>query len=307
MIRNNSHHTLICLAAFKGQAHIREQIDSLLQSTCVSIAVAVSVDELNLNAKSETCRIVEEYSLIDGRVSILPNIGRIGSAALNFFRLICEASIIDYDYVALSDQDDIWNNNKLISAIEKLKEMGVDAYSSNVTAFWSNGVIKVIHKAQPQVTYDYMFESAGPGCTFVLTRKLALDLQSFLRSNQTACQDVTLHDWFIYAFARSRGYTWHIDPEPHMLYRQHAANVLGANVGFKAAWVRWRKLRAGWLRQQAILIADILGYADQNPIIRIKQYRIVDRVALIFQIGELRRKWSDRLVLAASLLLPVKK
>ncbi len=32
-----------------------------------------------------------------------------------------------------------------------------------------------------------------------------------------------------------------------MLYRQHAGNVVGANVGVKAKLARWQKLREGWL------------------------------------------------------------
>lgn len=303
----DSVHILICLAAHEGQAHLKEQIESLLHLTGVTFEIVVSIDEPITNTKSETCRIVDAYCASDMRLTALPNIGRIGSAASNFFRLIRDTPISQYDYVALSDQDDIWSVNKLSAAIAKLKKLKVDAYSSNVTAFWPNGTKKLLNKSQPQVAYDYMLESAGPGCTFVLTRQLTLGLQSFLIANQAACKNVALHDWFIYAFARSRGYTWHIDPESHMLYRQHATNVVGANVGLKAAWARWKKLRAGWLRQQAILIANILGYENQNPIIKIKRYRLIDRVILVCQARKLRRKWSDCFVLAISFLFALKK
>jgi rhamnosyltransferase len=152
-----------------------------------------------------------------------------------------------------------------------------------------------------------MFESAGPGCTFVLTQKLALDLQSFLIANQDKCQHIALHDWFIYAFARSRGFKWLIDHEAHMLYRQHAGNVVGANVGVKAKLARWQKLREGWLVKQALLTADILDYKDAWPIQKLKRYHLVDRLALIANVNKLRRRLRDRIALAMFLLLPLKK
>lgn len=304
---NDSARTLICLAAYEGQAHIKEQIESLLHLTGVELKIVASVDESNMSVKSETCRILEEYTVKDARLTVLPNIGRIGSAALNFFRLISDTDIKEYEYLALSDQDDIWGADKLSAAIAQLKATSADAYSSNVTAFWPSGKTKRISKAQPQVTNDFMFESAGPGCTFVLTRKLALNLQSFLIDHKRACKEVALHDWFIYAFARSRGYKWHIDAASHMLYRQHSANVFGANIGAKAALARWQKLRAGWLRQQAILLASILGYDNQWPIARMRRYGLLDRLFLIRNAFQLRRKWTDCLALAFYFLFPLKK
>jgi rhamnosyltransferase len=304
---SDTQRVLICLAAHEGQAHIKKQIESLLRLKEIDLKIVTSLDEANTKLKSETSRILDDYATKNLRLTVLPSIGRIGSAALNFFRLISDINLKECDYVALSDQDDIWEEDKLSAAIAQMKAASADGYSSNVTAFWSNGKIKLIHKAQPQVPYDFMFESAGPGCTFVLTHRLALDVQSFLIAHQVACKEVELHDWFIYAFARSHGYKWHIDPASHMQYRQHVANVFGANVGIKAALARWRKLRAGWLSQQAVLLAHVLGYSDQWPMVRMKRYRFRDRLFLIRNVHQLRRKWIDRLALAFFFLFPLKK
>jgi rhamnosyltransferase len=226
------------------------------------------------------------------------------SAASNLFRLLRDTDLTQVDYVALSDQDDIWQSDKLSHAVRKIQENNVDAYSSNVTAFWPNGKQRLINKAQPQKLWDYMFESAGPGCTFVLTKKLALEIQAFLIDNQVQCQPIALHDWFIYAFARSRGFNWLIDHESHMLYRQHAENVVGANVGIKPKIQRFKKLREGWLFEQALLIADILGYANMPPIKKIKRLSLLDRFWLILNINKLRRRFRDRIALAFLMLLP---
>ncbi|MDZ4142121.1 MAG: hypothetical protein U1C48_08965 [Methylotenera sp.] len=92
-----------------------------------------------------------------------------------------------------------------------------------------------------------------------------------------------------------------------MLYRQHAGNVVGANVGVKAKLARWQKLREGWLVKQALLIADILGYNDAWQIQKLKRYHFIDRLALIANVNKLRRRLRDRVALALFLLLPLKK
>jgi rhamnosyltransferase len=293
----------VCLAAFNGKHHIAEQLKSLLNQVDVEVTIYVSVDLSSDN----TVALVKSFCKNDLRVVLLNENERYGSAAKNFFSLLRNSQFEAFDYVALSDQDDIWQEDKLSHAVQKIQQNKVDAYSSNVTAFWPNGKQKLINKSQTQQQFDYMFESAGPGCTFVITKRVALELQQFLITNQDKCQQVALHDWFIYAFARSKGFKWFIDSESYMLYRQHADNVVGANVGFKAKLVRWEKLREGWLIKQTLLIAGILGFTEAWPISKLKRYSFLDRLVLIVNVRKLRRRLRDRVALALFLLLPLRK
>ena len=43
-----------------------------------------------------------------------------------------------FDYIALSDQDDIWMTRKIINAINKILQTNSDIYSSNALAFGIN-------------------------------------------------------------------------------------------------------------------------------------------------------------------------
>jgi rhamnosyltransferase len=293
----------ILLATYNGEAWLEEQLCSILAQADIDLDIYIS-DDLSVD---RTCSIVKACRKDHPNIIMLPSKDKFGSAAANFFRLLRDADLTQVDYVALSDQDDIWFEDKLMHAITLINQRNVDAYSSNVTAIWPNGKKKLINKAQTQQQFDYMFESAGPGCTFVLTKRVALELQQFLIANQEKCQQVALHDWFIYAFARSKGFKWFVDSESHMLYRQHADNVVGANVGFKAKCVRWKKLREGWLIKQALLIADILGYTDAWPISKLKRYSLLDRLVLIVNIKKFRRRLRDRIALALFLLMPLRK
>ena len=55
------------------------------------------------------------------------------------FKNIRDNFILNYDYIALSDQDDVWDNDKLYRAISSLDKFKCDAYSSSVNAFWPSG------------------------------------------------------------------------------------------------------------------------------------------------------------------------
>ena len=290
------------LATFNGERYLNQQIESIKNQSNVDTLVLASDD----CSTDRTLQLLNKTITNDSHFKLLP-IQKLGGAAANFFRLLLDADYSNADYIALSDQDDIWHSDKLSHAIRELQERNIDAYSSNVTAFWPNGKKRLINKAQLQQKWDYMFESAGPGCTFVFTKNFALAIQQFLRENQEVTKKIALHDWFIYAFARSRGYKWFIDTTSCVLYRQHDGNVVGANEGFKAKLNRWKMLREGWLVNQALLLAKILNYEDVWPILKLQRYHFVDRLALISNIIKLRRRWRDCFAFALFLLLPLKK
>lgn len=293
----------VLVAVYNGAEWLEEQLNSILAQEGVDVTVFISIDLSTDGSEFLCCQLLTQHK----NIVLLPNVGKFGSAAINFFRLVRDVNFSDFDYVSFSDQDDIWQMSKLLRAVKVMLHNNANAYSSNVIAFWLDGCQKTINKAQQQQKWDYILESAGPGCTFVLSKNLALDLQQFLIKNQNDCKSVALHDWFIYAFARSRGFKWLIDNESHMLYRQHARNVVGANVGFKAMMARWQKLREGWLVKQSLLIADILAYSHIWPIQKLKRYHFVDRLALIANVNRLRRRLRDRIGLALFLLSPQKK
>jgi len=170
--------TAILLATHNGECWINEQLRTILSQQHTKISLFVSDDM----SSDSTLNIISMVAKANKNTQVMPQDLRFGSAAQNFFRLIRDVNLEQYSYIALADQDDVWFPNKLSRAIEIIQSKNLDGYSSNIIALWENGSKKLINKAQSQQKYDYMFESAGPGCTFVLSQKLALDLQSFLRS-----------------------------------------------------------------------------------------------------------------------------
>jgi rhamnosyltransferase len=254
----NGKRIAVLMTIFNGIHWFDEQLISILNQENVDITVFVSVDKSSDGSEI----LIDEWASNDSRIKVLPHGHYFGGAAPNFFRLLSEVDFSKFDYVSLSDHDDIWDSKKLNAAIESLNTENAAAYSSSALAFWDSGRTAFINKSQRQVRWDYFFEAAGPGCTYVFTKSLALALQQLLITKPNAAYQVGLHDWFIYAFARANGYSWIIDSQSWLSYRQHASNQVGMNSGFKAFMHRAKKVSSGWALSQSILLADLLDERD---------------------------------------------
>jgi len=290
---------LVLLAVFNGMRWLPEQLQSILAQEGVRVHILVSIDESSDGSELW----IRNEAGFHPNITVLPFGQRFGGAAANFYRLIREAAINDYDYIAFSDQDDLWEPNKLERAISQLQEQGADGYSSNVMAFWPTGKTKLIDKAQPQVRWDYLFEAAGPGCTYVISNALARGFQACLIERKTEANQVGLHDWFLYAYARSHHFRWVIDPWPSLRYRQHETNQVGSNTGWTAFWMRANRVLNGWAIAQTLLIADLIGMQD-HPLI--KELKSGSRSAywrLLFLAPQCRRRFKDRVLFGLMCLL----
>ena len=246
------------LATFNGDRWLFEQVESILNQTNVDIVVYIS-DDLSSDI---TINILNDIAASDARVCILPSKQKFGSAGKNFYRLIEDVDFSRFDFIAFADQDDIWFKDKISIGIEQLEANRAEGYSSDVIAFWEDGKEVYVKKSYPQKSFDYLFESAGPGCTFVLTKKLATHVKLQLIQNINQERSFFHHDWLIYAIARSRGMRWVIGNSPGMMYRQHGGNETGVNSGFSAIVARLKKLRSGWYLDHVYHLAKIVQRDD---------------------------------------------
>jgi rhamnosyltransferase len=265
---------VVLLAAYNGMQWIEEQLTSILGQLAVDVTVYISVDP-STDGTEAWC---VAYAAQHQGVIVLPAAGTFGGASRNFFRLIRDVDLEGYDYVAFADQDDVWHLDKLQRAIHAIQVHKVDAYSSNIIAFWPDGRTRLLDKAQPQVAWDFLFEAAGPGCTYVMSQKMVAPLKASMLVNWAGLQSVSLHDWYCYAFARSHGFSWFIDPQPSMQYRQHDKNQVGANTGISPLISRYKMIHDGWWLSQARMIACLVG-RGADPFVR--QWLSLGRLQLL--------------------------
>ncbi|WP_276834352.1 glycosyltransferase, partial [Massilicoli timonensis] len=103
---------LVLLSAYNGEKYISAQIESILyQKTEHQVDLLIRDDGSN----DDTLNILQEYETkYPDRIKVVEgeNIGYNKS----FFWLIQEAN--GYDYYSLSDQDDVWLDNKLDIAVK---------------------------------------------------------------------------------------------------------------------------------------------------------------------------------------------
>ena len=103
----------VAMATYNGERYIRQQVESILNQTYDDLELVVCDD----CSSDGTVRILEEYAARDGRVKIFENEANLGFKR-NFERAI---SLCSGDFIAMCDQDDIWEVWKLE---EELQEIG---------------------------------------------------------------------------------------------------------------------------------------------------------------------------------------
>ena len=132
----------VCMATYNGEKYLKEQLDSILKQIKSSDELIISDD----GSTDLTCTIIKEYQkeykniyLIDG-----PKMG----VQKNFENALRKSK---GDIIFLSDQDDIWMNNKVDVVLD---------------AFQNSNVVLTLHDAQivdqnGQVIEDSFFEHRG--------------------------------------------------------------------------------------------------------------------------------------------------
>ena len=157
----------ILLCTYHGQHYLAEQLDSFAAQSHSNWEVWASDD----GSKDDTHAILEAYQQKwpDGRLSI--HFGPAEGFAANFLSLTCKASI-DADYYAYSDQDDIWEPNKLARAVEWLNTLPENIpalYCSRTRLVDSNnneiGVSPLF--AKPPSFANALMQNIGGGNTMV--------------------------------------------------------------------------------------------------------------------------------------------
>lgn len=221
----------IVLASCNGASYIRTQIQSI--QACARYAELVHklivVDDAS---EDSTLQILREMALADARIVVIANSGVRRGVMLNFaFGLLRTTA----PYIALSDQDDVWNSAKLDKLFCALRQTeSVYGETTPMLGFSDLAVVDAElnvmdpsfwhHQAlQPRWAQHFrqlLCQNIAPGCSMILNRPL---LQKALPFPSEAA----MHDWWLLLIAKAFGQVFYIE-EALLLYRQHGANQVGA-------------------------------------------------------------------------------
>ena len=222
----------VCLAAYKGAPWLREQLRSLRGQDDPALTVLMQDDGSN----DETVSLLLEAAAQDSRFRMARESGRHFGAAGNFLSLMRQA---DTEYVALCDQDDSWEPNRLSLCRRAMEE--AEAASSAAMPILVHSDCKVIAEngtllhesffahqgwdSQANTLNRLLVQNNVTGCTTLLNRPL-LDI---VCAHGDAKQ-MFMHDWFMAQTAAAFGRVVFVKA-PLVRYRQHGTNAIGASEG----------------------------------------------------------------------------
>ena len=213
----------VLLSTYNGAKYLKEQIDSILAQDNIKDIKILARDD---GSNDGTQEILEEYSKKFRNFSWYQ--GENVRPARSFWDLLFKAE--KSDFYAFADQDDVWDKDKVKIAVEMLQNLDQSKpalYISDVRTV--DGDLNPIapNMVERGIPFDYphaLIKDLCPGCTQLFndaTREMAL-------AYDPVKYNMYIHDWTIYLIATCFGSVI-FDENPHMSYRQHGKNVMGAN------------------------------------------------------------------------------
>lgn len=207
-------HVQVLLSTYNGERYLDEQLLSLTKQKDVIVSVLARDD----GSTDHTVDLLKQW---EKKMDLTFYTGDNLKPARSFMNLIAHAG--NADYYAFCDQDDVWDEDKLIIAINKLKESRKPALYMSATRIVDEELNEL--GVKPVNTYhtleNAMIKNEATGCTQVFNDALLKIMQRYHPSF------IMMHDSWITRVTYAIGGDVIIDQTPHISYRQHGDNVLG--------------------------------------------------------------------------------
>lgn len=217
----------VLLSTYNGEAYLRQQLDSLIAQVGTEVQVLARDD----GSSDGTPSILSEYAKkFPGRLRILPVSKPLG--AMQSFAALMAASVSDY--VAFSDQDDVWDPEKLAVLMGRMRRL--EAECGKATPCLVHSDLRLVGKNLEPVADSFwafsnihpennhlrhlVFRNTVTGCAMMCNRAL-------LRRALPIPADAVMHDHWLALCASVFGRI-EVEPRPLVSYRQHGENAIGA-------------------------------------------------------------------------------
>ena len=238
--RDQSHRCVALLCTYNGARFLELQLESLEAQSIGAVDVYVSDDGSTDGTLNILCEWQRRWRRGAFRIASGPRRG----FAENF-RHLAISTEPNADYIAFCDQDDVWHADKLAVAIDALRRAPSSIpglYGSRTRLVDDAGGPIGLSPlfAKPPSFRNAVVQSIAGGNTMVFNRS-GFDLfrESVRRTS------FVIHDWWAYIVVSGVGGNVHYDPIPHINYRQHGANLIGRDSGWRARTRRIQRLRRG--------------------------------------------------------------
>jgi len=201
----------VCMATYNGEKYIAEQLESILSQLSENDEVIVSDD----SSSDRTAEIIKSFN--DSRIKIYKNTKEKGYTR-NFENALEKAN---GDIIFLSDQDDIWVENKVQKMTKILKESDFVVSDNSIV----NENLEIINKSH----FEVYKTKKGFLTNLLLPRYVGACMafkKNVLQKSLPFPNNAKLsaHDYWISLIAEMYFKSYKLD-EQLLLYRRHGSNA----------------------------------------------------------------------------------
>jgi len=239
----------IVLAIYNGGDFLEQQLESIATQDHQEWVLYARDD----GSSDHSSTMLEACAKRDARFHLTSDsLGNLG-AGNNFATLMKLDALASHPYIAFSDQDDVWQQDKLSVQMDAMRRLERKFPETPLLVYSDMSVVKASLEMIAPSFMEYQgikHEEIYPlkvllaqnfitGCTVMVNRKL-LDIAL------PVPEEALMHDWWLALCAAVFGHIGYID-EPLVKYRQHGGNVVGAkhlSDLFNPISSKWRQ---GWL------------------------------------------------------------
>lgn len=232
------------MGLYNGEKHLADQLDSYIEQSHTSWSLIISDDGSTDSSQAIISDFMRRHP--DRRVKLIE--GPRNGFAKNFLSMLSHLPN-DVDFVAFSDQDDVWLPEKLERSVAQLSGLpnGHPGLICGRTLICDEDLRQL--GISPLFQYPPSFQNAlvqniGGGNTMSLNRAAA----DVVRHATEHVDFLIAHDWSCYQIVAGVGGTVLYEKEPLVLYRQHARNLIGSNISMGDKVRRLIALFRGQLR-----------------------------------------------------------
>lgn len=199
----------VCIATYNGEKYLQVQLKSILSQLSRNDEVVISDD----GSKDSTLEIIK--SLNDNRIKIINNQNNHGFVG-NFENALNHAK---GDYIFLSDQDDIWLDNKVATILPLFKDYDLIVHDAEIIdgkgVSLDKNYYSTLHKGQGFL--KNLYKSRFLGCCMAFTKEVKDACLPFPKS-------IVAHDYWIGMYSLLKFRVCFID-DILLKYRRHGNNV----------------------------------------------------------------------------------
>lgn len=218
----------ILMAVYNGGEFLSEQIESILGQSAGEWHLYICDDCSSDNSFMIASEYGEKYPEL---ITVSRNNTPTGSACSNFMGMLRSSSA---EYVMFSDQDDLWQPDKIKLTFEKMRELEAEFHGLPLLVHTELEIAdRELNVISPSFTG---FQGLDPGkkslnrllcqnnvtgCTVMINKALA----DIIRD--APAEKMLMHDWWAGLAAAAFGQIGFVDT-PTVKYRQHGGNQVGA-------------------------------------------------------------------------------